>query len=46
MGIFIGITIIVALVIGFMYANDISERKSFEDVRKELGEKMINDEEK
>lgn len=46
MGIFIGIVIIVALIIGFMYANDISERQTFEDVRKELGEKMLDDDEK
>lgn len=46
MEIFIGIVIIVALIVGFMYANDISERKSYEDVRKELGEKMLKKEEK
>ena len=28
-----------------MVANDISERKSYEDTRKELGEKMLREEE-
>ena len=42
---FIGIVVIVALIVGFMYANDISERKSYEDTRKELGEKMLKEEE-
>ena len=42
---FIGIVVIVALIVGFMYANDISERKSYEDTRKELGEKMLREEE-
>ena len=47
MSTFIGIIVIVALIVGFMYANDISERKSYEDTRKELGEKMLKkDEEK
>lgn len=42
---FIGIVVIVALIVGFMYANDISERKSYEDTRKELGEKMLKKDE-
>ena len=42
---FIGIVVIVVLIVGFMYANDISERKSYEDTRKELGEKMLRKEE-
>lgn len=40
MELFIGIVIIVALIVGFMYANDISERKSYEEMRQDLGEKM------
>lgn len=46
MELFIGMVIIVALIIGFMYANDISERKSYEETRKELGEKILEKEEK
>lgn len=42
---FIGIVVIVALIVGFMVANDISERKSYEDTRKELGEKMLKKDE-
>ena len=42
---FIGIIVIVALIVSFMYANDISERKSYEDTRKELGEKMLKKDE-
>ena len=38
MDIFIGIVVIVVLIVGFMYANDISERKSYEEMREELGE--------
>ena len=45
MDIFIGIVIMVALIVGFMVANDISERKSYEDTRKELGEKMLKKDE-
>ena len=37
--------VIVALIVGFMVANDISERKSYEDTRKELGEKMLKKDE-
>lgn len=40
MDIFIGIVVIVVLIVGFMYANDISERKSYEEMREELGEKF------
>lgn len=46
MGILIGIVIIVAVIIGFMYANDISERQSYEDVREELGRKMLEEDTK
>jgi hypothetical protein len=46
MELLIGIIIMVALIVGFMYINDISERKNYEDVRKELGEKMLEEEEK
>lgn len=42
---FIGIVVMVALIVGFMYANDISERKSHEETQKELGEKMLKEEE-
>jgi len=42
---FIGIVVMVALIVGFMYANDISERKSYEDTRKELCEKMLKEDE-
>lgn len=42
---FIGIVVMVALIVGFMYANDISERKSYEETRRELGEKMLKEEE-
>ena len=45
MSTFIGIVIIIAAIVGFMYANDISERKSYEDTRKELGEKMLKEDE-
>ena len=44
MEIFIGMIIVVALIVGFMVANDISERQSYEDVRKELGEKLLKKE--
>ena len=40
----IGLIVIVALIVGFMYANDISERQSYEDVRKELSEKLLKKE--
>jgi len=40
---FIGIVVMIALIVGFMYANDISERKSYEDTRKELGEKFLKE---
>jgi 2-keto-4-pentenoate hydratase/2-oxohepta-3-ene-1,7-dioic acid hydratase in catechol pathway len=40
----IGMIIVVALIVGFMVANDISERQSYEDVRKELGEKLLKKE--
>ncbi len=40
MELFIGIVVIVALIVGFMVANDISERKSYEEMREELGQKM------
>ena len=40
----IGMIIVVALIVGFMFANDISERQSYEDVRKELGEKLLKKE--
>lgn len=33
-----------ALIVGFMVANDISERQSYEDVRKELGKKLLKKE--
>lgn len=45
MGIFIGIIIMVAAIVGFMYINDISERKGYYDVQKELGEKLLKEEE-
>lgn len=45
MDIFIGIVIMVALIVGFMVANDISERKSYEETRRELGEKMLEEDE-
>lgn len=45
MDIFIGIVIMVALIVGFMVANDISERKSYEETRRELGEKMLKKDE-
>ena len=44
MDIFIGMVVVVALIVGFMLANDISERKSYEDTRKELGEKLLKKE--
>lgn len=44
MGIFIGIVIMVAAIVGFMYINDISERKNYEETRKEIGEKMLKKE--
>lgn len=44
MGIFIGIVIMVAAIVGFMYINDISERKNYEETRKEIGEKMLEKE--
>ena len=40
----IGMIIVVALIVGFMVANDISERQSYEDVRKELSEKLLKKE--
>ena len=40
----IGLIVIVALIVGFMYANGISERQPYEDVRKELGEKLLKKE--
>ena len=40
----IGIIVVIALIVGFMVANDISERQSYEDVRKELGEKLLKKE--
>lgn len=46
MELIIGMIIIVALIVGFMYANDISERQSYEDMRKELGEKLLEKEKK
>ena len=42
----IGIIMVIALIVGFMVANDISERQSYEDVRKELGEKLLEKEKK
>ena len=40
----IGMIIVVALIVGFMVANDISERQSYEDVRKELSDKLLKKE--
>ena len=45
MDIFIGMVIMVALIVSFMVANDISERKSYEETRRELGEKMLKEDE-
>jgi 2-keto-4-pentenoate hydratase/2-oxohepta-3-ene-1,7-dioic acid hydratase in catechol pathway len=42
----IGLIVIVALIVGFMIANDISERQSYEDVREELGRKLLEKEKK
>lgn len=42
----IGLIVIVALIVGFMVANDISERQSYEDVREELGRKLMEKEKK
>lgn len=42
----IGLIVIVALIVGFMVANDISERQSYEDVREELGRKLLEKEKK
>jgi len=42
----IGLIVIVALIVGFMVANDVSERQSYEDVREELGRKLLEKEKK
>lgn len=42
----IGLIVIVALIVGFMVANDISERQSYEDVREKLGRKLMEKEKK
>lgn len=40
----IGMIIFIALVVGFMVANDISERQTYEEMRNELGEKLLKKE--
>ena len=42
----IGLIVMVSLIVGFMVANDISERQSYEDVREELGRKLLEKEKK
>lgn len=46
MELIIGIIVIVAIIVGFMFANDISERHSYEDMRKGIGEKFLKKEDK
>ena len=45
MELFIGILVIVALIVGFMVANDISERHSYEEMRKGIGKKFLKNKE-
>ena len=46
MEIVIGLIVIVALIVGFMVANDVSERQPYDDVQKELGRKLMEKEKK
>lgn len=40
----IGMIIIVALIVGFMVANDISERQSYDGLQRKIGKKLMDKE--
>ncbi len=44
MELIIGMIVIVALIVGFMVANDISERQSYDGLQRKIGKKFMDKE--